>query len=91
MIVSPLIDPGLMSTVQLPVRPPTPLNVTRSPGPGTDAPPGPPEVVDQLAVLLQLPGEVAIQKRCERAEFSEKMTKKRDKSQVDFFFKAVQF
>ncbi len=48
--------------VQFPFR--IALNVTTSAGPGTEAPPGPPEVVDQFAVLFQLEAVLATQNRC---------------------------
>ena len=50
-----------MSRVQLPR--PLPSKITALALPGTDAPPEPPEVVDQLAVLFQLDAEAATQYR----------------------------
>ena len=52
---------GTTSMTQFPLRPPVPSKITKSDEPGTDAPPAPPEVVDQLAVLLQLAVAAAIQ------------------------------
>ena len=50
-----------ISMVQFPFR--VALNVTTSDGPGTEAPPGPPEVVDQFAELFQLEAVLATQNR----------------------------
>lgn len=54
---------GAKSREQFPLLPPAPLNMTRSATPGTDAPPAPPEVVDQFSVLFQFPGTVPTQYR----------------------------
>jgi hypothetical protein len=52
----------LLSTVAVPA-PDEALNVAVSAEPGTEAPEPPPEVADQLVVLLQLPVPPATQKR----------------------------
>jgi hypothetical protein len=52
---------GAMSNIQLPWCPPAPLNMTASDAPGTEAPPIPPEVADQFAVLFQFEEVDAIQ------------------------------
>ena len=52
----------LLSTVAVP-DPEEALNVTVSPEPGTDAPEPPPDVADQLVVLLQFPLPPATQNR----------------------------
>jgi hypothetical protein len=56
-----LLMVGAISRLQLPK--PLPLKITALALLGTDAPPAPPEVVDQLAVLFQFDAEVAIQYR----------------------------
>ena len=43
---------------------PDPLKIAKSAGPGTEAPPAPPEVADQLAGLFQFEPAGATQKRC---------------------------
>jgi hypothetical protein len=60
-----------MSIVQLPN--PRLLNVTRSATPGTLKPPAPPETFDQLAILLQLEGAAALQKRFAADELKDKL------------------
>ena len=47
--------------VQLPLSRPRrpPSKMATSPGPGTPAPPKPPEVADQFPALFQLPGKIA--------------------------------
>lgn len=50
---------GAISSVQFPI--PLPLNIAATPAPGTEAPPGPPDVADQFAVLFQLDVVVATQ------------------------------
>lgn len=52
---------GEMSRIQVPR--PRLLNIAVLPATGTEAPPAPPEVVDQLAGSFQLPGPAATQKR----------------------------
>ena len=50
---------GTISRLQFPN--PEPLKFAISVAPGTEAPPGPPEDVDQFAVLFQLDADAAIQ------------------------------
>jgi hypothetical protein len=63
--VYPLIDilpiVGAISSVQFPVPPL--LNIAATPDTGTEAPPAPPDVVDQFAVLFQFDAVAATQYR----------------------------
>ena len=52
---------GAISKVQLPLLAAAPSKIAISAAPGTDAPPAPPDVVDQLAVLFQFEFVVLIQ------------------------------
>ena len=75
-----LLMVGAISRLQLPR--PLPLKITALALPGTDAPPAPPEVVDQLAVLFQFDAEVAIQYRLWHSEvLIQKINKTRPKKQ----------
>jgi hypothetical protein len=56
-VIVPIV--GAISSVQFPVPPP--LNTAATPAVGTEAPPAPPEVADQFAVLFQLEDVVATQ------------------------------
>lgn len=66
-----------ISSVQFPK--PNALKVTRSLAPGTDAPPAPPELADQLAVLFQFDGAAEIQNLWAKDSWLIKVKMKRER------------
>lgn len=75
---------GAISRLQVPK--PLALKTATSVAPGTDAPPGPPEEVDQLAVLFQFDDDEAIQNRFWPKMLPERMVRKLTNSTRAYFF-----
>ena len=75
------------SKVQLPR--PSALNVTKSLAPGTEAPPAPPELADQFAVLFQFEGAAEIQNLWAKDSWLIKVKMKRERISRCRFMKYV--